>query len=322
MDRRFNIGRLLCFSNFKSLRLGNKKIENTYQNNNEMKENKRTAGIAGFMKRIVTKYPVILFAFFTILLVAIIGLLNMELFPSSFKYALMFPQWAPALAAIIVVGITNGKTGIFSLLQKVSIKNSSVKWVFAAVVIPAICCTLSYIALMLTEFGQLAMPTFTRSIGIYAICLFATLFGSYGEEIGWRGFLLPQFNKRYSLFVSGVIVGLFWALWHVNLLQLGLLTFGLYALTVVSFSILITWLCYKTKNNVFVDVIFHTVINMCSLLLFENVLPDLSQMQTGIQIDNVYLYTILYGIYAIVFAIASVFVVKNLLGKRTIHQIE
>jgi membrane protease YdiL (CAAX protease family) len=274
------------------------------------------------MKKIVAKYPVIVFALFTFILVAIIGLINMEFFPSSFKYALMFPQWAPGLAAVIVVGIINGKTGIFSLLQKVSIRKSSVKWVFIAATIPAVCCIVSYIALLLTTDKQLVMPTFTRSIGVYIICFMATLFGSYGEEIGWRGFMLPQFNKRYPLFISSVMVGLFWAFWHVNLLQLGLLTFGLFALSVISFSILFTWLCSKTKNNIFVAIIFHTIFNMCTLLLFENVLPDLSQMQTGVPMDNVYLYTILYGIYAVVFVIASIFIVKNLLGKRTIHQIE
>lgn len=288
----------------------------------ELNKNKKTARNAGFTKKTVTKYPVIVFAFFTLFLWVIIGLLNMEFFPSSFKYALMLPQWSPALAALIVVGITSGKTGIFSLFKKVSVKNSSAKWVFAAVVIPVVCCTLAYIALMLTEYRQLTMPTFTRSIGIYVVCFFATLFGSYGEEIGWRGFLLPQFNKKYSLFISSVFIGLFWAFWHINLIPLGLLTFGLYMLCLISFSFLITWLCYKTKNNIFVAIIFHTIINMCSLLFFENVLPDLTEMQTGAQIENIHIYAVLYGIYAIAFAIASVFIVKNLLGKRTIRQIE
>lgn len=274
------------------------------------------------MKKIVVKYPVIVFYVVCILLATILGLANMQLFPSSFAYALMFPQWSPALAAFVVVGIIGGKTGIFSLWEKTSIKKSSLKWGLIAVLIPLACCVAAYIALTLKEFGQVSMPTFTRSIGNYAICLLATIFGCYGEELGWRGFLLPQLNKKYSLFVSGLFVGLFWAFWHINLIQYGLSTFGLYALSVICFSLIITWLCSKTKNSIFVAIIFHTIINMCSLILFENVLPDISQKQTGGEFANMHLYTVLYGLYAIVFAVPCIFIAKKMLKKSTINQIQ
>jgi hypothetical protein len=60
---------------------------------------------------------------------------------------------------------------------------------------------------------------------------------------------------------------------------------------------------------------------MCSLVLFENLLPDMSQKQTGIEIADIQLYTVLYGMYAIAFAIPCIFIVKGLFGKRTIHQL-
>lgn len=271
------------------------------------------------MKKMVIKHDVIVFYITTILLAVILGLANMTLFPSSFGYALMFPQCAPALAAFFVAGIIGGKAGVFGLWQKTSIKKSSVKWGLVAVVIPVVCCTLAYIALTLKEFDQFSMPAFTRSIGNYTICFLATLFGSYGEEIGWRGFLLPQLNKKYSLFVSGVIVGLFWAFWHINIIQFGLYTFGLFALSIICFSLIISWLCCKTKNNIFVAIIFHTIINMCSLLLFENLLPDMSQKQTGIAIANLHLYAVLYGMYALAFTIPCIFIAKRMIKKSTIH---
>ena len=270
------------------------------------------------MKKIVAKYSVIVFYIASILLAVILGLANMALFPSTFNYALMFPQWAPALAAFFVVGIIGGKAGIFSLWKKTSIKKSSIKWGLVAVVIPVACCVAAYIALTFIEFGKFSMPTFTRSVGNYTICFFATLFGSYGEEIGWRGFLLPQFNKKYSLFVSGVFVGLFWAFWHINLIQFGFLTFGLFILSVICFSLIISWLCSKTKTDIFVAIIFHTIVNMCSLVFFENVLPDMSQKQTGVEIANLHLYTVLYGMYVIAFATPCIFIAKGMFGKKTI----
>jgi membrane protease YdiL (CAAX protease family) len=36
-----------------------------------------------------------------------------------------------------------------------------------------------------------------------------------GEEIGWRGFLVPELAKRFSFTATAVLSGVIWALWHV-----------------------------------------------------------------------------------------------------------
>jgi membrane protease YdiL (CAAX protease family) len=271
------------------------------------------------MRKIVVKHPVIVFCVFSLILLSVIGGLNLILYPSSFNYALMFPQWSPALAAILVVGILNGKNGIYNLFRQTSIKASNLKWILIAIIIPAVCCGLSYVILMFVENGQWIPPTLPRSIGNYAICLIATIFGCYGEEIGWRGFMLPKLNKKHSLFISSLIVGLFWGVWHMRF-QIGLPAFGLFVLGVVCYSFLISWLCSKTKNNMFVAIVFHTTINMCSLLLFENILSDITEQQTEIQIGNPHLYSVLYGIYAIVFLIPCLFIAKNRLNPNNINK--
>jgi uncharacterized protein len=35
-----------------------------------------------------------------------------------------------------------------------------------------------------------------------------------GEEIGWRGFLVPELAKRHGFAVTAIISGLVWAVWH------------------------------------------------------------------------------------------------------------
>jgi membrane protease YdiL (CAAX protease family) len=42
-----------------------------------------------------------------------------------------------------------------------------------------------------------------------------------GEEIGWRGFLVPELAKRHGFAATAIISGLIWALWHYPLLLLG-----------------------------------------------------------------------------------------------------
>jgi membrane protease YdiL (CAAX protease family) len=39
-----------------------------------------------------------------------------------------------------------------------------------------------------------------------------------GEEIGWRGFLVPELAKRFSFTATAVLSGVIWALWHVPII--------------------------------------------------------------------------------------------------------
>lgn len=273
------------------------------------------------MKKFIERYPIITFGIISILFLPIIGLANLELFPSSFNYALMFPQWTPTLAAIIVLVLSAERMKIRNLFQRTLYKSVNLKWLLLAAIIPIICCGASYAILMFVQYGEFVPPVFTRSIGNYIICLLATIFGCYGEEIGWRGFMLPQLNEKHSLFVSSLIVGLFWGVWHMRF-QIGLLAFGLFIIGVVFYSFLISWICTKTKANILAAIVFHTAINMSSLVLFENLLSDITQQQTDAGIASPNLYVMLYGIYATVFAIPALFVIKNMIGKKTIGQIK
>jgi membrane protease YdiL (CAAX protease family) len=46
----------------------------------------------------------------------------------------------------------------------------------------------------------------------------ATLVGGGNEELGWRGFALPELQTNLSPMGATLILGVFWALWHVPLI--------------------------------------------------------------------------------------------------------
>lgn len=55
-------------------------------------------------------------------------------------------------------------------------------------------------------------------IGVFLSTYFTQcLLGGGLEEFGWRGYLLPDFEKRFSIIPAVIIVGIIWSLWHLPL---------------------------------------------------------------------------------------------------------
>jgi len=94
----------------------------------------------------------------------------------------------------------------------------------------------------------------------------ATFFGGGNEELGWRGILQPELEKRFSFPVATLMAGCLWMAWHIPLWfvigasQQGM-HFGLYCVygLVLSF-----WLAvlHKKTENVFLCAVFHGVSNL------------------------------------------------------------
>lgn len=45
--------------------------------------------------------------------------------------------------------------------------------------------------------------------------------GAFGEEYGWRGFLLPRLAQRLGYFKASIVVGVIWGVWHAPGILLG-----------------------------------------------------------------------------------------------------
>jgi membrane protease YdiL (CAAX protease family) len=104
----------------------------------------------------------------------------------------------------------------------------------------------------------------------------ANLIAALGEEIGWRGFLVPQLAKVRSYSQTAWISGLIWAAWHYPILLFGSYTneglpawyaLGCFTAMVLGLSFAFAWLRLKSgslwtgmflhaSHNLFVQAIF------------------------------------------------------------------
>jgi membrane protease YdiL (CAAX protease family) len=100
------------------------------------------------------------------------------------------------------------------------------------------------------------------------LLLYMLIFTALAEEIGWRGYALPELQKRHSAERSSWILGIAWGWWHIPALLLpqylrGELTVGLVVAVllgitfgVVGWTIVLTWI-YNNTHSVFWIILLH-----------------------------------------------------------------
>jgi membrane protease YdiL (CAAX protease family) len=92
--------------------------------------------------------------------------------------------------------------------------------------------------------------------------------GPIAEELGWRGFAAPRLRGRYGVVGSGLLVGVVWAAWHAPFYLLpgssvvvGGFPFAWFAVVVVAYSVLFSWLVTEANDSVVPAVLFHAGTN-------------------------------------------------------------
>ncbi len=96
---------------------------------------------------------------------------------------------------------------------------------------------------------------------------------AFGEELGWRGYALPGLQSRIGALPASLVIGVIWAAWHlpfyadpsVHLLPFWT-DFGLFTVTLVSQSVLATWIYNGTGRSVLATILYHHSIHMASLV--------------------------------------------------------
>ena len=194
----------------------------------------------------------------------------------------------PALAGIVMTAVTDGGAGVRALLGRVVRGRVHVGWWVVALVVVPLAAVLGATVYSgrLPDVASLGGPSFLLSY-VPSFLLIAVLGGPLFEEIGWRGFALPRLQQRMHPTAAAVVLGLLWCFWHSPQFlspswaassggggPVGLL---LYALTVVSFSIVISWIFNHTRASVLMAVLVHTSIDAVSTVLPVMYPPEVAQ---------------------------------------------
>lgn len=106
------------------------------------------------------------------------------------------------------------------------------------------------------------------ALGIAAFVLANLVCYGVGEELGWRGFALPQLQRSMSATCASLIIGVAWAAWHLPLFAFtGMSAMGLAAVvgwlaSMVAGSFLMTSLFNESGGSVLAVALFHGVLDV------------------------------------------------------------
>lgn len=138
-----------------------------------------------------------------------------------------------------------------------------------------------------TDIGSIGKSKDFPEFSFLTFILYNIFTFGYGEEGGWRGYALPLLQKRFSPLTASVILTAFWAMWHLPLFfyrpgYTGMDAAGVagWVLSLLTGSILLTWLYNGSKQSLLVCAVFHATIDVA----FTSDVPGAVNGYTGFAI--------------------------------------
>jgi membrane protease YdiL (CAAX protease family) len=144
------------------------------------------------------------------------SLLNFGVVSQHAPYAplLYLTGWGASIGGIIATSVSEGLGGIRRLLGDAVRAAVPVRWwLYALLLPPALFSGAAVLLLVLAGQPVRVDPSALLQLATPA-ALLPFFLGPFGEEFGWRGFLLPALTRRVSVLPAALIVGVVEAIWH------------------------------------------------------------------------------------------------------------
>jgi membrane protease YdiL (CAAX protease family) len=233
-------------------------------------------------KRNVFLYLVLVFAFCTL--------------TYFFHVAALAVMWGPGVAAI-VASLLRGRS-----LKEIGWKVPRIKWLVAGWLIPVTVSFASYGLIWIAGLGTVPNPTFlqrarftlgmpSQSNGVVIVAAFSYIsilgllpgmIAAIGEEIGWRGFLVPELVKWMSFPKMALVSGAIWCAWHMPAILSGSYgttdtprwyQIGCFSTMALSSAVVLAWLRMKS-GSIWPVTIMHATHNGVIQAFFDRITKE------------------------------------------------
>ena len=207
--------------------------------------------------------------------------------------------FGPFLAAVIVLALTEGRSGVGRLLRRMVRWRVGLRWYAVALLLPIVV-TLAAAVLNVFVLGAQRTSSAAELGGLSSFLqmfflwlLIPGLAGTW-EEPGFRGYALPRLQVGRSALLASLILGVLWASWHSPFVVTGEDIWIDAFLFSIIWSPVYTWLFNNASGSVLIVMLFHNMNNSFSS-------GFVGQMFSGADsVNQAWLRLALWGVVAIV----------------------
>lgn len=171
--------------------------------------------------------------------------------------------WSPTIIALALTLWSSGAAGIRCEIRRLSYSRGSSQWLVVASVFPVLTTAIAvFSARAVGDSGP-----FTPPDAILTMVVMQIVTGAVGEELGWRGFLLPRLEKRIGKMMGAWLMAILWGLWHVAGMMfpgmpLQVVPPVLFLLSVAFFGIFLAFVFNRTGGSVLATIFAHLSFNI------------------------------------------------------------
>jgi membrane protease YdiL (CAAX protease family) len=202
-------------------------------------------------------------------------------------------MWCPGLAAIVASLVTKRR------FSEIDWRPGPLKYLLAGWLIPIAYASVTYSFAWITGIGSMPSPLFLKRAAMtlnlhdkapteIVLSAFAYIsvmgllnIGALGEEIGWRGFLVPELNRWLGFKRAAILSGAVWAVWHwpvviwTNYNAGTPLPYALACLSALAIAsaVLLAWLRLKS-GSIWPCYLLHAAHNAIIQMFFDRVTID------------------------------------------------
>lgn len=217
--------------------------------------------------------------------------------------------FSPALAAVALRARTDGTDGVRQFVAGLTDGRFPARWWAVTLLLPPLSFAVLYGAFLalggefvLAERARTFLDAGWTVVFVAPITALVIVGISFGEEAGWRGYLLPALQTRMSALSASLLLGVVWFAWHVPLAFLpgsenAAFPLPLWGVSIVASAVVYTWLFNNTGGSVLAATLLHAGYN------FWGPLVSLHPAQTGNPL-SAYLITGLDVVLAVALVLA------------------
>lgn len=210
------------------------------------------------MTDIVARYDWLCYLVLTPILTTLAGLLAFSIGGArTFESARALPLlllaiWSPSIVAI---GIAAATGRLRALVHPLLDAGTPEAWVVALLPLA-----------IATSLAMSGSEPPTQTVPWLTLVAMNLIMGPLGEELGWRGFLLPRLVPSLGWVGAALAIGVVWALWHLPLWFVpsphAAMSFPVFFATVVCFSVILTAVWHAGGGALGPVIAFHLTANV------------------------------------------------------------